>query len=127
MEDEERSEWVAVKQNKIFEFHSAFCKTFSNPKRLEILCLLKEGELTVSDITKKLGTSKANVSQHLRVMRMAKIMKTRREGVNIYYMLANKKLVQACSLMQDALAGLMEGSHGLEKEEIAAIKRDTLR
>jgi len=116
-----------MKQKRISEFQAAFCKTFSNPKRLEILCLLKDGELTVSDITKKLGTSKANASQHLTVMRMAKIMKTRREGANIYYMLANKKLVQACSLMQDALAGLMEGSHGLEKEEIAAIKGNTLR
>jgi len=127
VEDEEWDERLTVKQNKIFEFHAAFCKTFSNPTRLAILCLLKEGELTVSDITKKLGTSKANVSQHLRVMRMAKIMKTRREGVNLYYMLANKKLVQACGLMQDALIGLMEGSHGLEKEEIAAIKGNTLR
>jgi ArsR family transcriptional regulator, virulence genes transcriptional regulator len=127
VENEEWDEWIAVKQNKIFEFHAAFCKTFSHPKRLEILCLLKDGELTVSEITKKLGSSKANVSQHLTVMRMAKIMKTRREGANIYYMLANKKLVQACGLMQDALAGLMEGSHGLEKEEIAAIKEDTSR
>lgn len=116
-----------MKQKRISEFQAAFCKTFSNPKRLEILCLLKDGELTASDITKKLGTSKANASRHLTVMRMAKIMKTRREGANIYYMLANKKLVQACSLMQDALAGLMEGSHGLEKEEIAAIKGNTLR
>ena len=116
-----------MKQKNIFEFHAAFCKTFSNPKRLEILCLLKDGELTVGDITKKLGSSKANVSQHLTVMRMARIMKTRREGANIYYMLGNKKLVQACSLMQDALAGLMEGSHGLAKEELAAMKGDLTR
>ena len=127
MEDEERDEWIAMKQKKIFEFHAEFCKTFSNSKRLEILCLLKDGELTVSDITKKLGSSKANVSQHLTVMRMARIMKTRRDGVNIYYMLANKKLVKACSLMQNALAGLMEGSHGFAKEEIAAIKGKTPR
>ena len=109
-------------KKRVFEFHAQFCKTFSHPKRLEILCLLKDGELTVGNITEKLGTSKANVSQHLTIMRMARILKTRREGVNIYYTVANKKLAQACSLMQDALKGLMEGSLSLEKETIAAMK-----
>jgi ArsR family transcriptional regulator len=109
---------------KISEFHAEFCKTFSNPKRLEILCLLKEGELNISDITQKLGISKVNASQHLTVMRSARILQTRREGTSVYYMLANKKLAQACGLMQDALAQLMEGSLGLEKEAIAAMKRD---
>ena len=45
-------------KKKEVEFHAEFCKTFSSPKRLEILCLLKEGELTVSDITNKLGLSR---------------------------------------------------------------------
>ena len=109
-------------KKKTVEFHAEFCKTFSSPKRLEILCLLKEGELTVSDITKKLGLSKANVSQHLGLMRMMGILKARREGVSIYYMLANKRLAKACSLMQDALEQLMEGSVRLNKEELVAIK-----
>jgi DNA-binding transcriptional ArsR family regulator len=125
-----RKEWEnreSGMKKKIFEFHAEFCKTFSNPKRLEILCLLKSGELTVSDITKKLGISKANASQHLTVMRRMRILKSRREGTNIYYLLANKKLAQACSLMRDALAQLMEGSLGLEKEAIAAMKGDSPR
>jgi ArsR family transcriptional regulator, virulence genes transcriptional regulator len=109
-------------KKKILEFHAEFCKTFASPKRLEILCLLKEGEQTVSDITKKLGLSKANVSQHLSLMRMMGILKTRREGVSIYYMLANKKLAKACSLMQDALEQLMEGSVSLKKEALVAMK-----
>ena len=114
-------------KKKVVEFHAEFCKTFSSPKRLEILCLLKEGELTVSDITKKLGLSKANVSQHLTLMRMMGILKARRNGVNTYYMLANKRLAKACSLMQDALEQLMEGSVRLNKEELVAIKGDLTR
>ena len=96
-------------KKEILEFHAEFCKTFSNPKRLEILGLLKFGEMTVSDITEKLGVSKANASQHLTVMRMMRILKTRRDGQKIYYGIANKKLSDACSLMQDALAQLMKG------------------
>ncbi|MBP1734921.1 MAG: ArsR family transcriptional regulator [Deltaproteobacteria bacterium] len=126
MEDEEWDERIAMKK-KVVEFHAEFCKTFSSPKRLEILCLLKEGELTVSDITKKLGLSKASVSQHLTLMRMMGILKARRDGVNTYYMLANKRLAKACNLMQDALEQLMEGSVRLNKDELVAIKGDLTR
>jgi DNA-binding transcriptional ArsR family regulator len=64
------------------EFHAEFCKTFSNPKRLEILNLLKGGEVTVGAVAKKLGVAKANVSQHLTVKRVTRILKTRRDGTN---------------------------------------------
>ena len=94
---------------KILEFQAQVCKTFSNAKRLEILNLLKTGEMTVSDITKGLGTPKVNTSQHLRVMRMMGILKSRRDGTNIYYGIANEKLINACSLMQEALAQIMNG------------------
>jgi len=63
----------------------------------------------VSDITTGLRTPKANTSQHLRVMRMMGILKTRRDGRNIFYGIANEKLIKACSLMQDALAQIMDG------------------
>lgn len=96
-------------KKEVFEFHAEFCKTFSNPKRLEILDLLKSGEMRVSALTEKLGVPKANVSQHLTVMRMMRILKARRDGANIYYRIANTKITQACSLMQAALAQLMKG------------------
>jgi len=107
-------------KKEIHEFHAEFCKTFSNPKRLEIMCLLKEGEMTVSDITKKLGISKANMSQHLTVMRATGILKTRKKGTNIYYGIANKKITQACGLMQDALAHLIAGITEVSKQEVLA-------
>jgi ArsR family transcriptional regulator len=97
-------------KKEILEFHAEFCKAFSNPKRLEILNLLKAGEVTVGGIARKLGAPKANVSQHLTVMRMMRILKTRRDGTNVYYRIANTKIVHACSLMQVALAQLMKGA-----------------
>lgn len=98
-----------VLKMQVLEFHAEFCKTFSHPKRLEILDLLKPGELSVGDMTKKLGVSKANVSRHLTLMRMMRILKKRRAGKSTYYRIANNKITQACSLMQDALAQIMEG------------------
>lgn len=97
-----------MQKKEIYEFHAQFCKVFSNSQRLMILECLKEGELTNSDIVRKLGSAKANVSQHLTLMKMMRIVKTRREGAKIYFRIANKKLVDACCLMQDALKQLMK-------------------
>lgn len=96
-------------KTEIMDFQAQVCKTFSNAKRLEFLNLLKAGEMTVSDITNALGTTKSNTSQHLMVMRMRGILKTRRDGTNVYYRIANEKLISACSLMQEALAQVMDG------------------
>jgi ArsR family transcriptional regulator len=90
------------------EFHAEVCKTFAHSKRLEILNILKTGELTASEITKELGATKANTSQHLALMRMRGILKTRRDGTNIYYRMANENLAHACTLMQEALAQITE-------------------
>jgi ArsR family transcriptional regulator, virulence genes transcriptional regulator len=100
VENEERAHQSAMKK-EILKLHADFCKIFSNPKRLEILCLLRSGELTAGEITEKLGVPKANTSQHLALMRMERILRARREGANVYYEIASDKICQACSLMQE--------------------------
>ena len=87
----------------IFEMQAEICKTLTNPKRIEILNALKTVERTVTDLVNILGASKANVSQHLAVMRHKGILTTRREGVNIFYRVANPKVIEACALMKEVL------------------------
>jgi len=87
----------------IFEMQAEICKTLTNPKRIEILNVLKNEEKTVTELVNILGASKANVSQHLAVMRHKGILTTRREGVNIFYRVANPKVIEACSLMKEVL------------------------
>jgi len=87
----------------IFEMQAEICKTLTNPKRIEILNALKTEERTVTELVNALGASKANVSQHLAVMRHKGILTTRREGVNIFYRVANPKVIEACSLMKEVL------------------------
>lgn len=94
-------------KKEILEFHAEFCKTFSNSKRLEILDVLKEGEMTVDTIAERLEIPRTNVSQHLTLMRKMRILRTRRDGRNIYYRIANVKLIEACALMHEALGQLM--------------------
>lgn len=90
-------------EKSLYEMQAEVCKTLTNPKRIEILNTLKEGEKTVTELVEALGVSKANVSQHLAVMRHKGILTTRREGVNIYYRVANHKVIDACALMREVL------------------------
>ena len=100
---------MPVSQNKtLFELQAEVCKTLSSPKRLEILNALKEGEKTVSELVEILGVPKANVSQHLAVMRHRGILDSRRDGVNIYYRVANSKVIKACLLMREVLTEQMQ-------------------
>lgn len=89
---------------RIFELHASICRTLAHPKRLEILNLLRLGELSVSEIAEQMGVSLANVSQHLAMLRDKRVVLTRREGVNIYYQISNPKIVQACDLMREVLS-----------------------
>lgn len=95
-------------EKTIFELQAEVCKTLASPKRLEIIQALKDGEKTVTDLVDILGVSKANVSQHLAVMRHKGVLKTRRKGVNIYYSIINPKVVQACILMREVLTEQMK-------------------
>jgi DNA-binding transcriptional ArsR family regulator len=87
----------------LYEMQAEICKTLTNPKRIEILNTLKNEEKTVTELVNALGASKANVSQHLAVMRHKGILATRRDGVNIYYRVANPKVIDACALMKEVL------------------------
>jgi ArsR family transcriptional regulator len=96
------------KDKELFEMQSDICKTLASPKRIEILDALREGEKTVSELVEILGVPKANVSQHLAVMRYKGILKSRRKGINIYYSVSNRKVIVACSLMREVLMDHMK-------------------
>lgn len=88
---------------KIFELHADICKIFSSPKRLEILNMLKGKEVSASQLIEKTGLSKANLSQHMNVLKSKGVVLTKREGINVYYRISNPKIIQACNLMREVL------------------------
>jgi ArsR family transcriptional regulator len=93
---------------QIYELHAEVCKTLANPKRIEIINLLRSGEKSVAWLLEKTGLLKANLSQHLSVMRQRGIIKNRKEGLTVYYRIANQKIVKACDLMREVLFEQME-------------------
>jgi DNA-binding transcriptional ArsR family regulator len=95
--------WYPMKQERLFELHAEVCKTLSNPVRLRIINELQDGEITVGSLAKKVGIRQAHVSQHLAVLRQRGVVKTRRDGPNIYYAISNPKIVKAFNLMREVL------------------------
>ena len=103
-------------KNELFKLQSEICKTMANPKRLEIIYALKAGEQTAGAITKTLGVTKANVSQHLSVLKACGVVTTRRDGVNIFYKISNPKIIEACALMREVMIEQLEEREKLIKE-----------
>ena len=87
----------------IYNMQAEISKTLAHPIRLAILHCLKTGEKTVNELTKTIGASQSNISQHLALMRQCQIVKTRKEHSNIYYRVANPKISQACDIMREVL------------------------
>jgi ArsR family transcriptional regulator len=90
-------------KREIYSRHAEICKTFSNATRLELLNLLRDSELTVSQLVKKTGLGQANVSQHLAIMKSKGILTSRREGANTFYKIANPKIVKAFDIIREVL------------------------
>ena len=90
-------------EEKMFQMHAEVCKSMANPTRLKIMNLLREGEKGVEELLERLKLPKANLSQHLSVLRQRKIVSTRREGLNIYYKVANPKMIKACDILREVL------------------------
>jgi DNA-binding transcriptional ArsR family regulator len=90
-------------ETKIFEMHAALCQTLAHPVRLRILNALMDAEKSVSQLVELVGVPQSNVSQHLAVLRERNIVTTRRDGVSIYYSIANPKIIKACNLIKEVL------------------------
>jgi DNA-binding transcriptional ArsR family regulator len=71
------------------------CKILSVDKRVEIIELLKKGEKNVNALAEHLGITQSAVSQHLRVLRAAGLVKDERKGYWIHYSL-NKEELERC-------------------------------
>ena len=74
-------------------------KALGEPSRLEILNALRGGERTVSGILEVTGLGQANVSKHLQVLYGSGFVERRKEGISIYYRLADPDVLRLCELM----------------------------
>ncbi len=88
---------------EIFELHAELLKALAHPKRLEIIQLLRERNLSVTQIQTMLDLPQANLSQHLQILREAKVVSTQKMGKQIIYKIAHKNFIKACDLVRQIL------------------------
>ena len=78
-----------------------FLKQFANKTRLMILCSLLDEEKSVTELLDGSNVSQPVMSQHLALLREAKMVATRREGQTIYYRLSDERVQRLIALMNE--------------------------
>jgi len=89
--------------NDLEEVHrrsAAVAKALADAKRLCVLQCLAEGELSVRDLSDRVGCQVPNMSQHLAVLRNSGLVLTRRDGNVIYYRLSDPRVLEACKILE---------------------------
>ncbi|MDD9195919.1 metalloregulator ArsR/SmtB family transcription factor [Aliivibrio sp. S3MY1] len=79
----------------------ALLKAMANERRLFVLCLLLEGELSVGQIAEKLELSQSALSQHLGWLRKDELVSTRKESQTVFYSLNSEEVKSVIQLLHD--------------------------
>lgn len=91
-------------EKEIYALHAEVCKALANPNRIEIVHVLADGgRLCASELIRSVGLTKTNLSQHMRVLKLAGVVESEREGVQVCYRLASPKIGEACETLREFL------------------------
>ncbi len=99
-------------KNAIYEQLARIGKALSAPKRLELLDLLCQGPRSVEALAEQAAISVANASQHLQVLRAARLVETEKKGLYVEYRLAD-----------DDVGSFFVGLRGLAESRLAEVEQ----
>jgi rhodanese-related sulfurtransferase len=88
-------------KDAIYEQFSRVGKAVSAPKRLELLDLLCQGPRTVEVLADQVAISVANASQHLQVLRVARLVETEKKGLYVEYRLADDRVCRFLGALRE--------------------------
>lgn len=91
------------------------CKAVANATRLQILDLMRDGEICVCDLTAAIDLEQSNVSQHLNVLKNAGILTSRRNGQHVFYKVRNERIFKLMDALDDLLLDELETASELLK------------
>jgi len=87
---------AVLKTDETFESAADLFRVMSTPMRLKIINCLCDGEKNVSYLLTRVNTTQPNMSQHLNTLYQAGIVAKRRDGVQIFYRIADQRIVSIC-------------------------------
>ncbi|RPE46635.1 ArsR family transcriptional regulator [Streptomyces sp. Ag109_O5-1] len=104
----------------LYQLKAEFFKTLGHPARIRVLELLSEREHAVAEMLPEVGIEAAHLSQQLAVLRRANLVRTRKEGSNVYYSLASPELAELLRVARSILSGVLTGQAELLADLMAA-------
>jgi rhodanese-related sulfurtransferase len=102
-------------KDELFDAFAEVAKALASGRRAEIVDLLAQGERSVDEIAGEIGQSVANTSHHLRAMARAGVLRTRREGTRILYMLASDRVGELWAALRSVAAEHVAGIERLSE------------
>ena len=96
-------------KDALFDALAGVAKALAGGRRAEIADVLAQGERSVEQLADEIGQSVANTSHHLRAMARAGVLRTRREGTRIVYMLASDRVGDVWAAMRDIASDHVAG------------------
>jgi DNA-binding transcriptional ArsR family regulator len=103
-------------RQKLNNFKAEFFKALAHPLRISILDALREGELTVNEISQKFSVEIPNASQQLAILRNKHIVVTRKEGLNVYYSVTDRTIFKLLDVAREIFSHHLIGVQGILKE-----------
>jgi DNA-binding transcriptional ArsR family regulator len=97
--DSSREPVGAPLPDEALELVAARFKVLAEPMRLRLLNALHNGERSVTALVEATGATQANVSKHLAVLADASMVSRRKEGLNVFYFIADPMVFQLCELV----------------------------
>ncbi len=78
-------------------------RAMGEPLRLRLLMSLQAGERTVTELVAEHRTSQANISKHLQVLTAVGLLKRRKQGLNVFYAIADPSIFNMCDMVCGSL------------------------
>jgi ArsR family transcriptional regulator len=85
--------------NEALELIAARFRVLGEPARLKLLQLVCEGEMSVTELVEASGAGQANVSKHLGILLEAGLVTRRKEGLNVFYHIADESVIELCEIV----------------------------
>jgi len=102
--------------NELQILHAEICAAMADPTRIAILYELADSPRNVTEITNALNLNQTTASRHLRFLRDRGMVTTERSGQNVYYALADDRVIQALDIMRSVLADLLTRRQALVQQ-----------
>ena len=114
-------------RQQLSNFKAEFFKALAHPLRISILDALRDGELTVNEISQRFDVEPANASQQLAVLRNRNIVMTRKDGANVYYSVSDKSIFKLLDVAKEIFSHHLIGVRSMLEEIHASTAGEGMR